>query len=226
MNDTHYVNPDGLLADGQYSSAHDLAIIARYSLDNPQVHVISNTIEYKIPANKDHAAHDLLNGNQFLWWYPGTDAGKTGWDAGTNFVQAISCVRNGKHLIGVVIHTVDWWTDMRDLMNWGFNNFVWVSPRDIEMTRNIIYADEWSYFAGDTKTVTIAMPNGGRYYIYSGYSMSAGPIMTYFDKNKGVQKFGFPVSQQSALNGSVQTQKFEKGTIQCNTKTNQCTFKA
>jgi D-alanyl-D-alanine carboxypeptidase len=226
MNDTHYVNPDGLLADGQYSSAHDLAIIARYSLDNAQVHQISNTIEYKIVANKSHAAHDMLNGNQFLWWYPGTDAGKTGWDAGANFVQAISCVRNGKHLIGVVIHTVNWWTDMRDLMNWGFNDFVWVSPRDIETKKSIIYADEWSFFADDTKTVTIVEPNGGRYYIYSGYSMVAGPIMKYFDKNKGVQKFGYPISQASTANGTTQIQKFERGTMQCNLKTTQCTFKA
>jgi D-alanyl-D-alanine carboxypeptidase len=43
--DTHYVNPHGLLATGQFSSAHDLALLAKSSLNVPLIHLISSTRE-------------------------------------------------------------------------------------------------------------------------------------------------------------------------------------
>ena len=97
-----------------------MAILGLYSLSNPIIHQISGTRTYHINQTPQHPARDFINGNQLLWWYSGVDAGKPGYDAASNFVQVISCVRNDHHLIGVTIHTIDWWTDMRDLPNWGF----------------------------------------------------------------------------------------------------------
>ncbi len=221
--DTHYMNPHGLLATGHYSSAHDLAILGQYSMSNPIIHKISGTLTYIIPQGGNHSVIPLVNGNQFLWWYPGVDGGKPGYDGAANFVQVISTTRNHHHLIGVTMHTNNWWTDMRDLMNWGFDNFKWVSPRDLDTAQNPIPFDYlWNYFASDQKENTLPTADGGRYYIYTGYSIS-GPIMAYYDKGGGLQKYGYPISLPTVSNSALISQHFEKVTLQCDLTTKQCT---
>ncbi len=220
--DTHYVNPHGLLATGQFSSAHDLAILGRYSMSLPLIHQISGTEQYHMPKAGNHPERFLINGNQFLWWYPGVDGGKPGWDGQSNFVQVISCVRNHHHLIGVVMRTNNWWTDMRDLMNWGFDTFNWISPYDVDIQHPIPFDYLWNYFAKDKKENTIPTADGGRYYIYTGFSIS-GPIMAYFDQSGGLKKFGYPMSLPKLSNASVISQQFEYSTIQCDLTAKQCT---
>lgn len=223
LNDTHYMNPHGLLATGNYSSARDLAILGLYTLNNPIIHKISGTETYDIPKTSTHPDHPLLNGNQFLFWYPGVDGGKPGYDGGSNFVQVISVTRNHHHLIGVTMHTNNWWTDMRDLMNWGFDNFTWISPHDVESAQNPIPYDYlWNYFVSDKKENTIPTA-GGRYYILTGYTVS-DPILSYFDKAGGIKQFGYPISLQIASGGTAISQHFEKSTIQCDLATKQCTI--
>lgn len=221
LNDTHYVNPHGLLETGQYSSAHDLAILGRYAFSLPLIHQISGTEQYHITQKVYHAEHFLVNGNQFLWWYPGVDAGKTGYDGQYDFVQVVSATRNNHHLIGVTIHTVDWWTDMRDLMNWGFDSFQWTSPYDVDFQHPIPFDFLWNYFTGDKKENTIPTSNQGRYYIYTGFSVS-GLILSYFDHGGGLTKFGYPESMATISSTLTITQTFEHATIQCNLTTKQC----
>jgi D-alanyl-D-alanine carboxypeptidase len=219
--DTHFVNPHGLLDPGQYSCAHDLALLGQYSMSLPLLHKISGQNAYHIPAGGNHPERYLINENQFMWWYPGVDGGKTGYDGEKDFIQVMSVTRNNHHLIGVVMHTNNWWTDMRDLMNWGFDSFTWISPRDVDNQHPIPYDDLWNYFAGDTQTVTIPTAEKGRYYVYTGFSIS-GPIMKYFDKNGGLSKFGFPTKMPTTSGTSLTSQQFEHATIQCNSTTGLC----
>ena len=220
--DTHYVNPHGLLDTGQYSSAHDLAMLGRLAFANPLIYQIAGSKVYTMPAAGNHPVRVLINGDQFLWWYPGVDAGKPGYDGGSNFVQVISAVRNGKHLIGVVMHTVNWWTDMRDLLNWGFDNFSWVSPYDADIQHPPIpYDNLWNYFVSDKKDNTIRTADGGRYYVYTGYSIN-GMIMSYFDAAGSLKKFGYPIAELSVTSNGVESQQFQQGTIQCNLVRKQC----
>jgi D-alanyl-D-alanine carboxypeptidase len=222
MYDTHFVNPHGLLDTGQYSSAHDLALLGRYSMSLPVLHKISGEISYHIPQEGNHSERFLPNENQFLWWYPGVDGGKTGYDGYKDFIQVMSVTRSHHHLIGVVMHTKNWWIDMRDLMNWGFDSFTWISPRDVDANQHpIIYDALNNYFASDTKDFTIPTADNGRYYIYTGFSIS-GSIMAYFDKNGGLSKFGYPAKLPVASGAQIINQQFEHGTIQCNLATGLC----
>jgi len=219
--DTHYTNPHGLLATGHYSSAHDLAEMGRYASSLPKLREIDGTRTYDIAQNGSHAGHHMFNGNQFMWWYPGVDGGKPGWDGGRNFVQVISCVRNGHHLIGIVMHTNNWWTDMRNLMNWGFNTFTWISPYDVDLHQSVPFDNLWNYFKDDKKDVTVPTADQGRYYIYTGYSVS-GLVLSYFDSNRGLGKFGYPTGLLTTNGGSTVSQKFEHNTIQCDITSKQC----
>ncbi len=222
MYDTHFVNPHGLLDAGQYSSAHDLALLGRYSMSLPVLHKLSGQNAYHIPAGGKHPERFLINENQFMWWYPGVDGGKTGYDNSKDFIQVMSVTRNHHHLIGVVMHTNNWWTDMRDLMNWGFESFTWISPRDVDANQHPIPYDYlWNYFARDTKDVTIPTADKGRYYIYTGFSVS-GLIMTYFDKNGGLTKLGYPTKMPTTSDAQIISQQFEHATIQCNLASGLC----
>ena len=219
--DTHFMNPHGLLQDGQYSCAHDLALLGVYSMGILTLHQISGQNAYHIPKGGNHPERFLINENQFMWWYPGVDGGKTGYDNQSDFIQVMSVTRNHHHLIGVVLNTNNWWTDMRDLMNWGFDSFTWISPRDVDAQHAIPYDYLWNFFAKDTKDYTIPAADHGRYYVYTGYSIS-GAIMTYFDAHKGLQTFGYPIKLPTNTATSVYSQQFEHGTIQCNLSTNTC----
>lgn len=222
LNDTHFVNPHGLLDPGQYSCARDLAVLGQYALGIPVLHQISSGRVYHIAAGGKHGARVLLNENQFLWWYPGVDGGKTGYDGASDFVQVMSVTRNGHHLIAVAIHTNNWWTDMRDLINYGFNNYTWVSPRDVEASgQPIPYDSLWNYFASDTPTVSVSNAPNTRYYVFSGYSIS-GAILTYFDKNGGLKKFGYPMKIPVPSGDAAMSQQFQHGSILCNLTNNQC----
>lgn len=219
--DTHFMNPHGLMQEGQYSCAHDLALLGRFSLNVPLIKQISSTQMYTIPAGSNHPLRYVLNGNQFLFWYPGVDGGKTGYDGGSDFVQVVSVTRNHHHLIGVVMHTKDWWTDMRDLMNWGLDDFSWISPYDVDQQRPIPYDSLWNYFGRDKKENTIPLSDNGRYYIYTGYSIS-GLILTFFDHGGGLKAFGYPIGMPTTIGADAVSQRFAQGTIQCNATTKAC----
>ena len=222
LHDTHYENPHGLIANGHYSSARDLALLGKVVMDVPVLQQITSTKEYHLAATRDHAEHFFTNGNQFMWWYPGVNGGKIGWDGGANFVQVVSVTRNKHHLIGVAMHTINWWTDMRDMMNWGFNNFTWLSPREINASGKLIpYAAAWNYFARDQRDFSIPISNQGRYYVFTGYSVTQ-PVVSFFDKNGGLAKIGFPIGQPQTSMLSLVTQRFEHGTVQCDLTSKQC----
>nr|MBA2678605.1 D-alanyl-D-alanine carboxypeptidase [Ktedonobacteraceae bacterium] len=221
LHDTQYRNPHGLQDDGHYSSAHDLAVLGKVDMDVLALRQITGSKEYHVAGTKEHAEHFFSNSDQFMWWYPGVDGGKIGWDAGANFVQVISCTRNNHHLIGVTLHTIDWWTDMRDMMNWGFNSFTWLSPREINANVHPIpYAAAWNYFARDKRENSISLGNHGRYYVFTGYSV-IDPVASFFDKSGGLAKIGFPIGQSQTVGASI-TQRFEHGTVQCDQKSRQC----
>lgn len=222
LHDTHFVNPHGLLDPGQYSCAHDLAILGQNSLHLPTLQQISNARTYHIAAGGNHGERALINENQFLWWYPGATGGKTGYDGVSDFVQVISVTRDNHHLIGVVMHTDNWWTDMRDLMDYGSSDYTWTSPRDVDDSGHPVPFDNlWHFFASDTTHVTVPAGKQGRYYVYTGYTVS-GAILTYFDQQGGLAKFGFPIKMPVSSGKTLVTQQFQQGSIQCNTATQQC----
>jgi len=98
MTQTHYVNPNGLPADGQVTSARDLAILARA--------MIRELPEYEyfvhIPAIR-FGRRTINNFNKLIGRYPGADGFKTGFICASGYNLVASATRNGKRLIAVVL---------------------------------------------------------------------------------------------------------------------------
>lgn len=98
MKDTHYINPNGLPGDGQYSSAKDLAILAI-------------AIRTEFPAFSDYFGteavkfgnHLIKNGNKLLGRFDGADGMKTGYICASGFNLVSSATRGGRTVVAVVL---------------------------------------------------------------------------------------------------------------------------
>ncbi len=98
MTQTSYVNPNGLPADGQITSARDLGILARALIrDFPEY-----DFYWHIPAIK-FGKRVTRNYNALIGRYPGADGMKTGFICASGFNMVVSATRNGKRLIAVVL---------------------------------------------------------------------------------------------------------------------------
>ncbi|MGN6283928.1 MAG: D-alanyl-D-alanine carboxypeptidase family protein [Afipia sp.] len=98
MTQTSYVNPNGLPADGQITSARDIAILARAIFrDLPEYSYFVH-----IPAIK-FGRRITRNFNKLIGRYPGADGMKTGFICASGFNLVASATRNNRHLIAVVL---------------------------------------------------------------------------------------------------------------------------
>jgi len=78
--DTVAVQPNGLDAPGQHTSAYDLALIARQALRMPAFLRYDQAITAKFPVSAKKSV-TLYNQNSLLTSYPGAVGGKIGWTA-------------------------------------------------------------------------------------------------------------------------------------------------
>jgi D-alanyl-D-alanine carboxypeptidase len=98
MTQTSYVNPNGLPADGQITSARDLAILARAIIhDLPEYEYF-----YHIPSIR-FGRKVTNNFNHLIGRYPGADGFKTGFICASGYNLVGSATRDGKRLIAVVL---------------------------------------------------------------------------------------------------------------------------
>lgn len=98
MVQSSYVNPNGLPADNQISSARDLGILARALIhDFPEYEFY-----WHLPAIR-YGKRVTRNYNKLMQRYPGTDGMKTGYICASGFNLVATATRNGKQLIAVVL---------------------------------------------------------------------------------------------------------------------------
>ena len=129
---THYVNSDGLTyrtTQGTltYSStsAADLVELAQFALKNPLFAQIVQSKEYKVPPTANHHAYDWVNTNELLGTYPGITGTKTGFTLEAGYCLVFSATRNGRSLIGAILHDGTTnpnqrFVDAAHLLDWGF----------------------------------------------------------------------------------------------------------
>lgn len=77
LNDTHYVNASGLPAEGQYTTARDVAELSREVLKHPTYFEYSGIWMDEI-VHKGGRVTQLVNTNRLIRFYEGADGVKTG----------------------------------------------------------------------------------------------------------------------------------------------------
>ncbi|HET6685524.1 MAG TPA: D-alanyl-D-alanine carboxypeptidase family protein [Jiangellaceae bacterium] len=118
--DTNAVNPHGLDAPGQVSSAYDLALIARAVLADEHLAGLVRTSTYDFPG-MDGATFQIQNHNRLLGDYAGAIGLKTGYTDRSGHTLVAAAERDGSRLVAVVLGTEPRAEPVaRALLDWGF----------------------------------------------------------------------------------------------------------
>ncbi|MDA8193189.1 MAG: D-alanyl-D-alanine carboxypeptidase [Thermaerobacter sp.] len=117
---TTFENPHGLTAPGHYSSAYDLAVVARAALRMPTFQQIVASKEATITNLANRRTRVIHNTNRLLYSLPGADGVKTGTTNAAGKCLVASVTRAHRQLLAVILDSPDRWQDAARLLNWGF----------------------------------------------------------------------------------------------------------
>jgi hypothetical protein len=119
LKNTHFVNPSGMDAPGHYSSAYDMAMLARYAMRNAR---------FRDLAGVSHYVGDgfvMQNLNRLLDLYPGADGVKIGFTDAAQKTIVASAMRDGHRVYVSLMRSADLVGDCTALFNWVWDNFAW-----------------------------------------------------------------------------------------------------
>ena len=106
MKDTHFVTPNGLDAEGHYSTAADMAVLGRYAMKNEQFRKLVDTKEYTLKISGEPSLV-LKNTNTLLSEYSWVNGIKTGSTPNGDYCLVSSGVKDGREVIAVVLGNKD-----------------------------------------------------------------------------------------------------------------------
>jgi D-alanyl-D-alanine carboxypeptidase len=199
---THYTTPHGLDGYGSYGSAHDLLLVLRADLHFDTFRLIVRTRMYSVAGTFHNYAHSLINVNEPLWWYPGVLGAKPGNTTAAGFCSVLYVVRRGRHIAAVILGTSDRYTDVRDLLDYAFDDFTWRSPANVSpiLEGQLYPRDDFSRDS-PYRFLEGANTDGRRwrYYLGTGYYL-AQPFLTYFVDHPSL---GLPTSDATNGDGAV-----------------------
>jgi D-alanyl-D-alanine carboxypeptidase (penicillin-binding protein 5/6) len=121
LKDSQFRNPDGMPAEGQYTTAIDMATLAkRYIEDHPEALVYHSTVEFEYNGIHQENRNTLLQKNI------GVDGLKTGHVEEAGYHLAATAKRDGQRMIAVVMGCDKMrkrGPEAQKLLEYGFKNF-------------------------------------------------------------------------------------------------------
>ncbi len=181
---THFMNTNGLPAEGHYSSARDQYLIFAEAMKHPLFMEISNTSSYQAACTAVNNGEPIGNSNALInitsiysnggrYLYEGASGGKTGYTRAAGYCLISTAQRDGVRLLAVVMgcdgalnaQIEDYYNfiDSRTLYDWGFDNF---SYRLLLNQNEVVERQEVELAEGDAvamlrpqEEVSVLMPN-------------------------------------------------------------------
>lgn len=136
---THFINANGLPNEDHYTSAYDLALIARECYKNEAFANISGTRTYTIPATNIQSEERIMDNHHlmvrgFKYQYDGFIGGKTGYTKDARQTLVSCAERGGLRLICVIMkeESPDQFLDTQKLFDYGFDGFQILNIKDNE----------------------------------------------------------------------------------------------
>lgn len=130
LKNTHFVNANGLPDENHYTSAYDLAIIAKECFQNESLATISGSTRYVIPPTNKQVEERILDNHHlmlpgFKYAYDGVVCGKTGYTSAARQTLVTLANRGDMRLICVIMkeEAPDQFLDTQKLFDYGFNQF-------------------------------------------------------------------------------------------------------
>lgn len=150
MKDTHFQNATGLPASDHFSTAYDLAVLARAIInDYPE--------NYSIYAEKHFTYNNIRqpNRNSLLWRDDSVDGLKTGHTEEAGYCLVASAKRNDSRFIATVMGTSSTQArsqEIQKMLNYGFRYYE--SARLFSAGQELIEANVWG---GESDTLSVGM---------------------------------------------------------------------
>lgn len=129
MKQTHFVTPNGLDANGHYSTASDMCLLASYAVQNPAFLKLVQTKSYRFSDRSGKRTYSLSNKDAFLSYYDGALGIKTGFTGKAGYCFVGAAKRNNMVLVSSVLAcgwppNKSWkWTDTKNLMDYGLEHY-------------------------------------------------------------------------------------------------------
>lgn len=168
--DTHFANANGLPREDHYTSAYDLALIAKECFANETLCSIAGTVKYTIPpTNKQPEERPISNHHKLLptfkYEYEGFIGGKTGYTKDARQTLVSCAERGGLRLVCVIMKEESpyQFLDTIELFDYGFSGFHIMNIKDSETRYNL---NSQSFFKtkydilGSTKPILSINPIG------------------------------------------------------------------
>lgn len=123
MRNSHFINPNGLPADGQYSTARDIAIASRHAYRSATIRSWTSTRSYTFRYANGRTKM-LENTNKLLKSVPYCDGMKTGTTNLAGRCLVASGTYNGRSAIAVVLksNSRHIWDDTEKLLRWALES--------------------------------------------------------------------------------------------------------
>lgn len=125
LKNTHFVNATGLDAEGHYSSAYDMSVMARELVRHEKILEFSSIYEDYLRKNTEKSFW-LVNTNKLVKFYSYIDGLKTGFTKNAGYCLTATGKKKDMRLISVVMgaETTDKRsTDTLAMLDYGFNRY-------------------------------------------------------------------------------------------------------
>ena len=144
LSNTRFATPSGLDGEGHYTTAYELALIAREALKIPEflkaVSTKSITLSYGNPPYR----RTVTNHNKLLKMYDDVIGVKTGFTKKAGRCLVSAAKKDGKYVIAVTLNDGDDWADHRFLLDTGLSaiEVYGYKPESLDMPLNIVSSDK------------------------------------------------------------------------------------
>lgn len=130
LENTNFTNPHGLDNESHYTTAYELAKIAKYAMSIPVFKEIVSSKAEQI-SDIDGGKRLLVNHNKLLKRYDGACGIKTGFTKRCGRCLVSSAERDGVTLIAVTLNAPNDWNDHASMLDYGFSQYESVSLANV-----------------------------------------------------------------------------------------------
>ena len=123
LQNTHFVNVSGVESPNHYTSAYDIAMIAKSALTRPQFAQIVSTQKITLKSLKGYL-YPLETTNTLLG-EPGIFGVKTGWTPDAGECLVILAEKDNHQIIISLLNSKDRFGEAQKLFDWSFQNYTW-----------------------------------------------------------------------------------------------------
>lgn len=188
LQNTHFMTVHGLDAEGQYSTARDMALIAQALIrDVPE--------EYALNKEKEFTFNNIrqINRNRLLWSTNlKVDGVKTGHTSGAGNNLVASATEGDMRLISVVLGTASDAIRFREsekLLTWGFRFFETVTPIKADAPfaqQRVWFGDRSQVNLGVAKDAALTIPKGQMKNLKASFRLTTPQLEAPLKKNQVV----------------------------------------